>query len=113
MGQFDEDIRRIVGEHARLSLDASTLTRDSDLYAAGMTSHASVGVMLGLEDRFEVEFPEHLLTPAVFASIAAMSHAIAELGGEAAQTTDTRATAHAHHPSADAQERRQRARAGA
>ena len=34
----------------------------ADLYAAGMTSHASVNVMLALEDAFDIEFPDELLT---------------------------------------------------
>jgi len=78
-GQFDADIREIVVEHGRLQLDACALGRDADLYAAGMTSHASVGVMLALEQRFGVEFPEHLLTPSVFSSVAAISRALDEL----------------------------------
>jgi acyl carrier protein len=76
---LDEEIRRIVAEHARIDLDVSALGRESDLYAAGMTSHASVSVMLALEDAFDVEFPEHMLTPGVFQSIASMSAAVGEL----------------------------------
>jgi acyl carrier protein len=75
----DEEIREIVSEHGRLSADVAELGRDADLYSAGMTSHATVGVMLALEERFGVEFPEHLLTPRVFSSIAAISNALDEL----------------------------------
>jgi acyl carrier protein len=62
-----------------LSADVSVLARDADLYAAGMTSHASVGVMLALEERFGVEFPEQLLAPSVFASVSSISDALDEL----------------------------------
>ena len=31
---------------------------DDDLYLLGLTSHATVNVMLALEDEFEIEFPE-------------------------------------------------------
>jgi acyl carrier protein len=79
VSHLDEQIRGIVGEHGRLTLDVTSLERDSDLYSAGMTSHASVGVMLALEERFGVEFPERLLTPRVFSSIAAISDALNEL----------------------------------
>jgi acyl carrier protein len=75
----DEEIREIVSGHGRLTADVADLGRDADLYSAGMTSHATVGVMLALEERFGVEFPEHLLTPSVFSSIASMSHALDEL----------------------------------
>ena len=76
---MDDDIRQIVQEHGRVSDDVSALARDADLYDAGMTSHASVSVMLALEDRFDVEFPESMLVPSVFQSVAAISSALTEL----------------------------------
>ena|SRR3989442_6097659 len=76
---MDDEIRRIVREHGRVEQDVSTLARGADLYDAGMTSHASVSVMLALEDRFDLEFPEHMLVPSVFQSIAAISRALSEL----------------------------------
>ena len=78
-----EEIRKIIGEHARLSVDAAALAPDADLYQAGMTSHASVNVMLALEDRFDVEFPDRMLTRDVFESIAAIERAVGELRGSA------------------------------
>jgi acyl carrier protein len=78
-----EEIRKIIGEHARLSVDAAGLAPDADLYQAGMTSHASVNVMLALEDRFDVEFPDQMLTREVFESIAAIEQAVGELHGSA------------------------------
>ena len=74
-----QTIRRILKEHGRLSKDADTLGPDSDLYEAGMTSHASVNVMLALEGEFDIEFPDHMLTRSVFESIAAIDAAIGEL----------------------------------
>ena len=72
-------IRRILKEHGRLSQDADALEAGADLYQAGMTSHASVNVMLALEAEFEIEFPDHMLRRDVFASMVAMSLAIQEL----------------------------------
>ncbi|MGA9874566.1 MAG: acyl carrier protein [Solirubrobacteraceae bacterium] len=77
-----EDIRRIVAEHGRLSVDVSALTPDADLYHAGMTSHASVNVMLALEDHFDVEFPDRMLKRSVFESISAIEQALEELRAE-------------------------------
>lgn len=74
-----EDIRSIVKEHGRLSVDVTSLTDDSDLYAAGLTSHASVNLMLALEAKFDIEFPERMLRRKSFESIAAMRAAISEL----------------------------------
>jgi acyl carrier protein len=72
-------IRRILREHGRLSGDAANLRFDTDLYQAGMTSHASVNVMLALEGEFDVEFPDHMLKRGVFGSIASIRTAIDEL----------------------------------
>ena len=72
-------IRRILIEHGRLSSDAASLDTDADLYRAGMTSHASVNVMLALEGEFDVEFPDHMLKRGVFGSIASIRAAIDEL----------------------------------
>jgi acyl carrier protein len=76
-----ESIRRILKEHGRLSVDATTLADDTDLYQAGMTSHASVNVMLALEGEFDVEFPDHMLKRGVFESVSAIRSAIDELVG--------------------------------
>lgn len=76
-----ETIRRILKEHGRLSTDATTLADDTDLYQAGMTSHASVNVMLALEGEFDVEFPDQMLRRGVFESVAAIRAAITELAG--------------------------------
>jgi acyl carrier protein len=75
-------IRTILKEHGRLSKDAESLEMGADLYQAGMTSHASVNVMLALEGEFDVEFPDHMLKRSVFESISAIDAAISELTGD-------------------------------
>ncbi len=79
MNDNHERIRTILREHARLSQDPSNLGDDADLYQAGMTSHASVNVMLALEGEFEIEFPDHMLKRGVFESIKSMRDAISTL----------------------------------
>jgi acyl carrier protein len=81
---MNEQIRTIVAEHARLSVDIDTLSDDADLYQAGMTSHASVNLMLALEDAFDVEFPDELLKRSVFESVSAIADALRQLQREAA-----------------------------
>ena len=76
---MNDKIRKILKDHGRLSKEVDTLVDDSDLYQAGMTSHASVNVMLALEGEFDVEFPDHMLKRSVFESIAAIRGAIEEL----------------------------------
>jgi acyl carrier protein len=70
-------IREIVSQHGRLSVDVNRLKDDGDLYAAGLTSLATVNVMLALEDRFDIEFPEALLSRKTFASLEAIADAVA------------------------------------
>ena len=72
-------VREIVKEHGRLAVDVETLSDDASLYEAGMTSHASVNVMLALEDAFDVEFPDEMLKRSVFESVASISSALAQL----------------------------------
>jgi acyl carrier protein len=79
-----EEIRRIINEHGRLPVDAAGLSPDADLYQAGMTSHASVGVMLALEDHFDLEFPDRMLTRSVFQRISSIEAALSELRSQAA-----------------------------
>ena len=74
-----DPIRTILNEHGKLSVDATTLTDDADLYQAGMRSHASVNVMLALEGHFDVEFPDRMLKRSVFESVAAIRAAIDEM----------------------------------
>jgi acyl carrier protein len=78
---MDETIRAILAEHGHLPVDVEKLRDEDDLYQAGMTSHASVNVMLALEDEFDTEFPEAMLRKSTFESIAAIRTSLAELTG--------------------------------
>jgi acyl carrier protein len=79
-----EQIRQVIQEHGRLPCEVEALSGDDDLYEAGMTSHASVNVMLALEDHFDIEFPDRMLKRSVFESINAIAAALDELQTEAA-----------------------------
>ena len=72
-------VRTILLQHGRLAVDALTLDEAADLYEAGMTSHASVNVMLALEGKFDVEFPDSMLSRSVFGSIASITDALSKL----------------------------------
>ena len=79
-----DQIRQVIREHGQLSVDIDTLDDSSDLYQAGMTSHASVNVMIALEDTFDVEFLDSMLKRSVFESIDSIAAALAEVQGAAA-----------------------------
>ena len=74
-----EEIRLVLRDHARLPIDVDQVDAQADLFAAGMSSHASVNVMLALEDTFDIEFPDAMLKRSVFESIAAIDAAVRQL----------------------------------
>jgi acyl carrier protein len=76
---MDETIREVLAEHGRLAVDAGTIDEHADLFAAGMTSHASVNVMLALEDAFDIEFSEQMLRKSTFESIAAIRAGVTQM----------------------------------
>ena len=78
---LSDEIRDLVAEHGRLPVDVKTLADDDDLYAAGLTSLATVNLMLALEEHFDVEFLDRMLGRKTFGSIRALSDAILELRG--------------------------------
>lgn len=73
------ELRRILAESARLDVSPDTLADDADLYAAGLSSLATVHLMLAIEDQFNVEIPDRLLTRRLFSSIDSMAATIVEL----------------------------------
>jgi acyl carrier protein len=79
-----DGVRAILREHGRLAVDVASLADDSNLYEAGLTSHAGVSLMLALEERFDIEFPERMLRRGAFASIAAIRAGLEELRGAGA-----------------------------
>ena len=79
MDQTELQIREVLRVHGRLNQDVNLLDAFADLYQSGMTSHASVNVMLALEGAFDIEFPDHLLKRSVFGSIDAIRSALISL----------------------------------
>ena len=80
MSCVNETIREVIEAHGRLPVEVSTLSDTDDLFDQGLTSHASVNVMLALEDAFNFEFPDELLVKSTFESIAAMRGVLIALG---------------------------------
>ena len=76
---MDEQIRQVLEQFGRLAGGVADLSETTDLYKAGLTSHASVNVMLALEEAFDVEFPQTMLRKSTFESIAAIRAAVGGL----------------------------------
>jgi acyl carrier protein len=73
------EIRRVLRDHGRLPVDVAQLDDHADLFQAGMTSHASVNVMLALEDAFDIEFPDQMLKASVFQTVDSIADAVGQL----------------------------------
>jgi len=73
-------VRSVLKNAGCLQVDVDQLADDADLYAAGLNSHATVNLMLALEDAFDVELPDRLLRRRTFASVGAIAEALSEIG---------------------------------
>lgn len=80
-------VRKALAEQGRLPMSEETLDDSDDLYRAGLSSHATVDLMLTLEDHFDIEFPGAMLERGIFESIKAITTAIGTLLHER-QSTD-------------------------
>lgn len=76
---MQDRIRAVLVSQGRMPSDPQTIAADADLYELGLTSHASVNVMLALEDEFDIEFPDDALNKTTFATIASIERAVGEL----------------------------------
>jgi acyl carrier protein len=66
---IQDQIRDVLAAHGRMAVDPREVDEQADLYELGLTSHASVDVMLALEDVFDIEFPDEVLKKSTFASV--------------------------------------------
>ena len=72
-------IRNVLADHGRRSVDAETLDESADLHEAGLSSHATVAVMVAIEDALDIEFPDRMLNRRTFGSIEALRSSIESL----------------------------------
>jgi acyl carrier protein len=71
-----ERIQEIVKDNAGLGAGFEDIDYSTNLYRAGMTSYASVILMIALENEFGLEFPDSMLSRSVFESIDSIANAI-------------------------------------
>lgn len=72
-------IRKILAEVGRLEVSADTLDDRADLYDAGLSSLATVHVMLAIESAFDIEIPDRMLTRELFRSVQSLADTVALL----------------------------------
>lgn len=76
-------IRELLAKHGGLPVAVDQIADDADLYTAGLSSFASVQIMLAIEEAFDLEFPDNLLNRKSFQSIAAITRTVEGLLGSA------------------------------
>ena len=76
----ESTIRKVLEVHGQLGGAATSIGTEDDLYQRGLSSHASVNVMLALEDAYDLEFPDALLKRDTFRSITSIRGALVTMG---------------------------------
>lgn len=73
------DIRETLNALEALAGVADGLGEDEDLFERGLDSFGSVQLMLALEERFDIEFPDSLLNRRSFSTIRIIRDTVASL----------------------------------
>ncbi len=76
---MDDELRLILQSFGGLSVPADRLDDDADLFCAGLSSLATVNVMLAIEQKFEIEIPDELLTRRTFRTLASLRNTVNDL----------------------------------
>jgi acyl carrier protein len=77
--EMNETIRGLLAKVGGLPVSVTELEDNADLYAAGLSSFASVQLMLAIEEQFDIEFPDNLLNRKSFASISAIEATVTQI----------------------------------
>lgn len=72
-------VRTIVGSMILVPVPVDSLSDEDNLFDAGMTSFGSVQLMLAVEEEFDIEFPNSLLTRKTFATLGGLISAVDQL----------------------------------
>jgi D-alanine--poly(phosphoribitol) ligase subunit 2 len=72
-------VRTIIGSMNLLPVPIDGLSDQDNLFDAGMTSFGSVQLMLAVEEEFDIEFPNSLLTRKTFATVGGLAAAVEQL----------------------------------
>lgn len=75
-------IRALLAQNPMIPIDFGAVSDSDNLYDAGLSSFASVQMMLAIEEEFDIEFPEEKLTRRTFSSLQNIAAAVSELTAE-------------------------------
>ncbi|CAA2136492.1 MULTISPECIES: acyl carrier protein [Methylobacterium] len=79
-----EDIRDTLKSVAALTEVVDSLGEDDNLFDRGLDSFGSVQLMLALEERYNIEFPDNLLNRRSFSTIRIIVETVSKLTVSAA-----------------------------
>ena len=74
---MEQMLRDLLARHGRLSVPVERLGLNDDLHEAGLTSLATVDVMLAIEAEFDIEIPDRLLNRQSFGSLSRLLDMVA------------------------------------
>jgi acyl carrier protein len=77
MNSIQDRVRQLLREQG--AIDVDKLAPETDLYAAGMNSLASVDLMLAVEQAFDFVFPDEALNRRTFSTIQSISSVVERL----------------------------------
>jgi acyl carrier protein len=83
---MQDEIREILAQSGRLAVPVESLEDEADLFAAGLDSLAIVNVLMSIEERFDIELPDELLSRRSFSSISTLKRVVTDLTERAAST---------------------------
>jgi acyl carrier protein len=86
MATMQDEIRKILAQSGRLAVPVESLEDEADLFAAGLDSLAIVNVLMSIEERFDIELPDELLSRRSFSSISTLKRVVTDLTERAAST---------------------------
>lgn len=81
---WPEEFEKLLRPHLSLLADGTQLTGQLSLPELGLDSMSTVGLLIELEDFFDIQLPDSALTPETFATPAALWSVILGLREEVA-----------------------------
>ncbi len=81
---IEDELRRIVQTQGKFGVSAARIKPDDDLYGLGLSSLATVNVMLAIETSFDIEIPDEALTRDMFRTVASLAGLVRRLRNNSA-----------------------------
>ncbi|HHV28101.1 phosphopantetheine-binding protein [Acetivibrio mesophilus] len=74
--QVSEKVVKVLRNHLDSSSECTEISTESTLDELGLDSFKAIHVLLDLEEEFQIQIPDSMLSPEIFASVGALKHAV-------------------------------------